>query len=64
MGFRSSSRDSLHLGVGNQPVCLSESNGRMYPSAATDTTEMVEFDNPEAGLQQSERVSPIKSIIW
>ena len=21
---------------------------RMYPSAATDTTEMVEFDNPEA----------------
>ena len=24
---------------------------RMYPSAATDTTEMVEFDNPEAGIK-------------
>ncbi|OLQ04452.1 Ribosome biogenesis protein BOP1 [Symbiodinium microadriaticum] len=34
---------------------------RMYPSAATDTTEMVEFDNPEARIHPERKAHPPKA---
>ncbi|CAJ1402027.1 unnamed protein product [Effrenium voratum] len=34
---------------------------RMYPSLATDTTEMVEFDNPEARIHPEKKAHPPKA---
>eukprot|EP00434_Breviolum_minutum_P017095 symbB.v1.2.015086.t1/scaffold1118.1/size136889/9 len=45
----------------NQREVIRRIRQRMYPSMGTDTTEMVEFDNPEARIHPETKTHPPKS---